>query len=167
MTPDTIRALLVRDLGSLRAQLEDYPDEATIWEMCDLIRRLKPDIVLTHWRGSFHRDHRAAYKITMEGGFLAALPDVRREHPAHLIRGLYYLENWEDEEGYQPDLWVDVRERLGMLTKEKYHRHARYGYARGYQAQHYVDNIQRFFETLVWMDTRSHPLLAEQFLTAP
>ena len=35
------------------------------------------------------------------------------------------------------------------------------------EAQRYVDNIQRFFDTLVWMDTRSHPLLAEQMLTAP
>lgn len=103
-----------RILGAEGCLVLDHPDgelhadEATIWEMCDLVRRLKPDIVLTHWRGSFHRDHRAAYQITMEGGFLAALPDVQRELPAHLIRGLYYLENWEDMEDYHPDLWVDV-----------------------------------------------------------
>lgn len=83
-------------------------DQATIYEMCDLIRRIKPDIVLTHWRGSYHRDHRAAYNITMEGGFLAALPGIKRTEPAHLIRGLYYLENWEDLEEYHPDLWLDV-----------------------------------------------------------
>jgi len=103
-----------RLLGAEACIVLDHPDgelhanEATIWEMCDYIRRLRPDIVLTHWRGSFHRDHRAAYQITMEGGFLAALPDVKREQPAHLMRGLYYLENWEDMEEYQPDLWVDV-----------------------------------------------------------
>ncbi|HOB76025.1 MAG TPA: PIG-L family deacetylase [Phycisphaerae bacterium] len=83
-------------------------DQATIHEMCDLVRRLRPDIVLTHWRGSFHRDHRLTYQIVMEGGFLAALPGIQRSEPAHLIRGLYYLENWEDLEDYQPDLWVDV-----------------------------------------------------------
>ncbi|MBN1514311.1 MAG: PIG-L family deacetylase [Phycisphaerae bacterium] len=87
---------------------ELHADQDTIHEMCDLIRRLKPDIVLTHWRGSFHRDHRAAYEITMEGGFLAALPGIERSAPAHLIRGLYYLENWEDMDEYHPDLWVDV-----------------------------------------------------------
>jgi len=92
----------------------DHPDaelhsnEKTHYEMCDLIRKLKPDIVLTHWRGSYHRDHIAAYHITMEGGFLAALPGIKRDQPAHLIRGLYYLENWEDMEDFQPDLWVDV-----------------------------------------------------------
>lgn len=101
-------------LGAQDCLVLDHPDgelhsnEATHWEFCDLIRRLRPDIVLTHWRGSFHRDHRAAYNITMEGGFLAALPAIRRAEPAHLIRGLYYLENWEDMEDFQPDLWIDV-----------------------------------------------------------
>lgn len=103
-----------KKLGASECLVLDHPDgelhadQENILEMCDLVRRLRPDIVLTHWRGSFHRDHRAAYQITMEGGFLAALPDVKRSQPAHLIRGLYYLENWEDMEEYQPDLWLDV-----------------------------------------------------------
>ncbi len=101
-------------MGAAECIVLDHPDgelhadESTIHEMCDLVRRLKPDIVLTHWRGSFHRDHRATYDIVMEGGFLAALAGIRRKDPAHLIRGLYYLENWEDMEDYHPDLWVDV-----------------------------------------------------------
>lgn len=70
-------------------------------------------------------------------------------------------------QGGNPDLWRDVRLRLPMLTQEKYHRNTRFGYARGYQAQSYVDNIQRFYETLIWMDTRAHPLLTQQMITAP
>jgi LmbE family N-acetylglucosaminyl deacetylase len=103
-----------RRMGASDCIVLDHPDgelhaeERTIHEMCDCIRRLRPDIVLTHWRGSFHRDHRAAYQIVMEGGFLAALPGIRRSEPAHRVRGLYYLENWEDMEEYQPDLWLDV-----------------------------------------------------------
>ncbi len=103
-----------KKLGAGECIVLDHPDgelhadQNTIHEVCDLVRKLKPDIVLTHWRGSFHRDHRAAYQLTMEGGFLAALPDIKRSQPAHLIRGLYYLENWEDLEEYTPDLWVDV-----------------------------------------------------------
>lgn len=109
-----------RDLGAEECLVLDHPDgelhadEATIWEMCDLVRRLRPDIVLTHWRGSFHRDHRAAHKITMDGGFQAALPAIQRQDPAHLIRGLYYLENWEDLEDYHPDLWIDVTDVLDV-----------------------------------------------------
>jgi len=107
-----------RKLGARECIVLDHPDgelqanEATFYEMCDLIRRLRPDIVLAHWRGSFHRDHRAAYQIVMEGGCLAALPGIVRERPAHLIRGLYYLENWEDMEDFHPDLWVNVSEAM-------------------------------------------------------
>ncbi|MBN1475954.1 PIG-L family deacetylase [Candidatus Sumerlaeota bacterium] len=103
-------------MGAEECIVLDHPDgelhvnETTIHEMCDLIRRLRPDIVLTHWRGSFHRDHRNTYAIVMEGGFLAALPGIERSEPAHLMRGLYYLENWEDMEDYHPDLWIDVSE---------------------------------------------------------
>lgn len=103
-----------KKMGAAECIVLDHPDgelqsdQRTIYEMCDLIRRLRPDIVLTHWRGSYHRDHRATYDIVMEGGFLAALPGIERDLPAHLIRGLYFLENWEDLEEYHPDLWLDV-----------------------------------------------------------
>lgn len=92
-------------------------DEPTILEVCDLIRQLKPDIIVGHWRGSFHRDHRNAYEIMMEASFLAALPAIERKEPAHLIKGMYYLENWEDLEEYQPDLWLDVSEALPIWKR--------------------------------------------------
>ena len=101
----------------------DHPDgelhvnQDSKWEMCDLLRELQPDIVLTHWRGSFHRDHRATYDLVMEGGFLAALPGIQRAMPAHLIRGLYFLENWEDLEQYHPDLWVDVSDAFDCWVR--------------------------------------------------
>lgn len=61
--------------------------------------------------------------------------------------------------GGDPDSWNDVSQRLGLLTQEKHYRDTRYGYARGHEARKYVENIQAYYETLVWMDTREHPLL--------
>ena len=92
-------------------------DRATIDELTDLIRELKPDIIVGHWRGSFHRDHRHAYELMMEASFRAALPAVERTLPAHVIRGMYYLENWEDLEEYQPDLWLDVSDALPIWKR--------------------------------------------------
>jgi membrane-bound lytic murein transglycosylase F len=62
-------------------------------------------------------------------------------------------------QGGNPDLWLDVRSRLSMLTQEKYYRDLKHGYARGFEAQRHVRNIRGFYDTLVWMDTREHPLL--------
>ena len=58
-----------------------------------------------------------------------------------------------------PDSWQDVEARLDLLSQEAWHSQTRYGYARGYEARKFVQNIKSYYETLVWMDTREHPLL--------
>ena len=62
-------------------------------------------------------------------------------------------------QGGNPDRWQDVNERLALLSQEKWYRQTRYGYARGYEARQYVENIRSYFDTLVWMETRAHPML--------
>ncbi len=130
-------------IGADQCIILDHPDgelhvnEATIHQMCDLIRDLKPDIVLTHWRGSFHRDHRNTYTIIMEGGFLAALPGIERDKPAHLIRGLYHCENWEDQEDYEPDLWIDVSDVFDIWVKACEHSQLLRGEVSYKYLQHY------------------------------
>ena len=66
------------------------------------------------------------------------------------------------KQGGNPDRWEDVDERLPLLSQEKWYRQTRYGYARGYGGQQYVNNIRSYFDTLVWMDTRDHPMLTTQ-----
>jgi membrane-bound lytic murein transglycosylase F len=62
-------------------------------------------------------------------------------------------------QGADPDKWRDVSERLPLLSQEKWYKQTRRGYARGMEAQRYVRNIRNYFDILVWMDTRAHPLL--------
>jgi len=60
----------------------------------------------------------------MEASFLAALPGIIRTDsnghtvPAHTVRGLYYLENWEDKEDYNPDMWVTIPEEIMVKWEE-------------------------------------------------
>ena len=53
--------------------------------------------------------------------------------------------------GGDPNRWVDVRKSLLLLTQPKWHRHTKYGYARGYEAVGYVNNIRAYYDILVWM----------------
>ena len=64
-----------------------------------------------------------------------------------------------EKQGGNPDRWQDINERLALLSQEKWYRQTRYGYARGYEARQYVENIRSYYDTLVWMDTRAHPML--------
>jgi membrane-bound lytic murein transglycosylase F len=63
------------------------------------------------------------------------------------------------KQGGDPDKWHDVNQRLDLLSQEKWYRQTRYGYARGYEAKQYVENIRSYYDTLMWMDTRAHPVL--------
>ncbi len=62
--------------------------------------------------------------------------------------------------GGNPDRWLDVRDHLPLLTQERYYSQTRFGYARGYEPVSFVENIRTFYEILLWMDGREHPLLA-------
>jgi len=46
--------------------------------------------------------------------------------------------------------WSDVKENLPLLHQRKWYKKTRYGYARGREAQHYVNNIRQYVETLNW-----------------
>lgn len=91
-----------------------YPDcemvvnDESRFLLCDIIRKHKPDILLTHWRNSMHRDHELTCKLVYEAQLLAGLPSVERELPAHFAAGPYMAENWEDPDGFVPHTYMEV-----------------------------------------------------------
>lgn len=114
-------------------------DEAT-WLVADLIRKYRPSVLLTHWRGSFHQDHNYTYDIVRGALFKAGLPAFKREYPAHYPGTVLYAENWEDMEGYSADIYLDVTDvfddylkllKTHALMRERYSSFRYYDY---YQA---------------------------------
>jgi LmbE family N-acetylglucosaminyl deacetylase len=83
-------------------------DEATALAVCDVMRELKSEVVITHWQGSWHKDHRAAAEISKMAVFYASLPTLKRALPAFNPSLLLFGENWEDDEGFTPTYLVDV-----------------------------------------------------------
>jgi len=66
------------------------------------------------------------------------------------------------KQGADPDKWADVKERLPLLQKSKWYKSTKYGYARGSEPVHYVDNIRRYYDVLVWQDEENLDLPDEQ-----
>lgn len=85
-------------------------DEKVRFEVCDLIRKYRPCALLTHWKNSMHKDHRACHRIVKDAQFFAGLPSIERELPAHYAAGPYYAQNWEDEVDFHPYVYVEVTE---------------------------------------------------------
>ena len=54
------------------------------------------------------------------------------------------------------DRWIDVKKNLPLLSKKKWFKQTRYGYARGWEPVRYVENIRNYYDVLVWMtETRT------------
>lgn len=53
------------------------------------------------------------------------------------------------QQGGNPDAWGDVKDRLPLLKQKKYYSKTRYGYARGDEARDYVENIRRYYQSII------------------
>jgi N-acetylglucosamine malate deacetylase 1 len=95
-------------------ELLSYPDaelpaeERVALEVCDLIRKHKPTVVLTHWRGSWHKDHENCHMVVRAAIFYAGLPGIVRKLPPHNVKKLFFAENWEDATNFQADTYLDI-----------------------------------------------------------
>ena len=102
------------DLLKAEAEFLQYADgelpasEQAKLAVCDLIRKHKPATIVTHWRGSWHKDHRACHEIVNDAVFYAGLPALARPDPAHNARALLFADNWEDANGFAADTYLDI-----------------------------------------------------------
>lgn len=51
--------------------------------------------------------------------------------------------------GGNPDNWLDVKNNLPLLAEKRHYNGLKYGYARGYEAYQYVENIRRYMNSIV------------------
>lgn len=51
--------------------------------------------------------------------------------------------------GGDPDNWLDVKKNLPLLSEKRYYTKLKYGYARGFEALQYVENIRRYYNSIL------------------
>jgi membrane-bound lytic murein transglycosylase F len=51
--------------------------------------------------------------------------------------------------GGNPDKWQDVKNALPLLRQEKWYKDTLFGYARGTEAVTYVENIRKYYNSMV------------------
>lgn len=119
LSPDEYRVQKVREGEQFAADIGaefrvlDYSDgflpddDEAAGQLADIIRAEKPDIIITHWTKSIHRDHERAAIIAERARFLASL-SVDSPLGRHGVKQFLHADNWEDAEGFQPDLYVPI-----------------------------------------------------------
>ncbi len=53
--------------------------------------------------------------------------------------------------GGDPNRWLDVRNALPLLSRERWFKKTRHGYARGREAVGFVGNVRNYYDMLSWM----------------
>ncbi|WP_062108256.1 PIG-L deacetylase family protein [Bacillus niameyensis] len=96
----------------------DYKDaeltcnDEIVMRVATLMREIKPNVVITHWKNSIHPDHELCYEIVQAAQLKAGLPGFDLNGlPPHYY-GIYHSENWEDMDGYDPDVYIDVSDEF-------------------------------------------------------
>ncbi|HLZ41064.1 MAG TPA: PIG-L deacetylase family protein [Candidatus Sulfotelmatobacter sp.] len=84
-----------------------FNDESSL-QVCDVIREQKPEIVITHWSGSWHKDHQNCHSIVRDAIFYAGLATLARSRPPHSVSKVFYADNWEDATNFVPDTYINV-----------------------------------------------------------
>jgi len=74
--------------------------------LVDVLRELRPDIVLTHAPQQRHPDHRACHRLVSDAYYLASLPLLQTVHPWHGVGEIYFFDSPE------PDTYVNITETL-------------------------------------------------------
>ena len=111
-----------------RAYVLDYEDgllpdsEEVRFQVCDIIRREKPDLIVTHHEKSMHKDHAMCCRIVKDAWFYAAIGGFKRELPAHFGQ-LRFAENWEDNIDFHPYEYIEVTEEGFALWQEAIKSH--------------------------------------------
>ncbi|MBV7388006.1 membrane-bound lytic murein transglycosylase MltF [Pasteurellaceae bacterium TAE3-ERU1] len=94
-------------------------------EYLHMLMRQIPDTV--------HKEDKIWYALAAYNMGLGHLLDARR-----LTKQL----------GGDPDNWLDVKKNLPLLAEKRYYDKLKYGYARGYEAYAYVENIRRYMNNI-------------------
>ena len=59
------------------------------------------------------------------------------------------------QQGGDPDKWIDVKQRLPLLAEKEWYQKTKYGYARGKEPVTYIDNVRQYIKMLKKLEPNS------------
>ena len=129
-------------IGGVRGMMmltKDTAERMKITDRTDPEQSIKAGSEYLHWLieqipDSINNDDRIWFALAAYNMGLGHLLDARR-----LTKSL----------GGNADNWLDVKKNLPLLAEKRYYANLKYGYARGYEAVQYVENIRRYMNSIM------------------
>ena len=102
---------------------ELYVNEASAVRFVDVIRVVKPDLIITHHPNDYHSDHNAVTKLVVDASFSATLPYCVTDEPPHSIAPpIYFMETLVGL-NFTPEEYVDITATF-EIKKQAMSQHA-------------------------------------------
>jgi len=97
-------------------------DLGIMMKFVDVIRQVRPDVIVTHAPSDYHSDHTAVSKLVVDASFHASVPYVRTQHEFHAkVAPIYHMDTYAGL-GFSPCEFVDITETL-EIKKEMLSQH--------------------------------------------
>ena len=88
----------------------ELPDNEEVrHEVAEIIVKYKPDIIVTHWHSSMHKDHNRTHYIVQDAQFIAGV--IGNKEGIRHYAPVYFCENWEDDQDFDPHIYVDINSK--------------------------------------------------------
>ena len=124
--PDELRSLRIEEakaaglkLGAMEVMTLDVADlevnsgdSAVAAKMIDVIRYVKPDLIITHGPEDYMKDHIEVSKLVFDASFSSSVPHMETEHAFFpKVAPLYYMDTLAGV-GFLPTEYVDVSDEI-------------------------------------------------------
>ncbi len=92
----------------LKYQDGELPNNEEVrYEIANIIRKVRPDVILTHWKSTMHKDHNNTHLMVPDAAFLASVVVCDKIKGDRIWAPVYFCENWEDDMDFTPYFYVD------------------------------------------------------------
>lgn len=99
------------DVGDL---LVDSSDVEVRNRLNDVVREVKPDVIITHNPQDYMRDHMETSRLAYDVSFTCTIPHIPSQHPEHeKFPSVYYMDTLAGI-GFQPTEYVDISDVIDV-----------------------------------------------------
>ena len=101
----------------------NYEDEFLIetreirLNVIDVIRKVQPDIIISHHPEDYHPDHRETSRIIFAASFVCTVPNIITEHKyCEKIPPVFYMDTISGM-NFNPEIYVDITDTFDLKVK--------------------------------------------------
>ena len=105
-------------LGNRDGQLQ--PTVEARFELIALIRRYRPDLILTHRPNDYHPDHRATSTLVCDAAYMVIVPHIVPQVPALRVNPViaYLSDHFQRPAPFEPSIVIDVEPVLEQIVDQ-------------------------------------------------